>query len=378
MLVELGNVNPQLVTASGVQLQRPGNGAVITYAHIPDPHVDRNNQQLAYGFDDSLDAQSFRVHIMDSLLDRDGITQHPENEAAVALLHPRDGLYAAHGKDKPSFVWSDNESYAKFVGSYYNIPWFTGDDRPMNYVGDYWRRVGKRLLAPGVSVVAGDSPQNLVTNAGRLLWDDTLGGGQVGATGAGSAATATTLTTASTYTLNQWAGYRVYCYSTTGTLIVWGNVISNTSGANSVLTIDQWYVAATPGGSAATTPTTPWAFIIADGGSTSAWFQGISSTNITPSASDTSMTGEQTSNGLARKITAFAITSATTPTTFTWTTTYTYSTSGSLTIYAAAQFVSNVKSDVTDTMVTEDLLSSSATVAASGDQITVTSTETGP
>jgi hypothetical protein len=90
------------------------------------------------------------------------------------------------------------------------------------------------------------------------------------------------------------------------------------------------------------------------------------------------MTGEQTSNGLARKITAFAITSATTPTTFTWTTTYTYSTSGSLTIYAAAQFVSNVKSDVTDTMVTEDLLSSSATVAASGDQITVTSTETGP
>jgi hypothetical protein len=378
MLVELGNTNPVLTTAQGAQLSRPDNGALITYAHIPDPHIDRNNQQNAYGFDPDLDAASFRQHVLDALLDSDGITRHPDNEAAVALLHPRDGLFAAHSKSKPSFVWSDNEAFSKFVGSYYNVPWFTGDERPANYVGDYWRKTGKRLLAPGVTFEAGNPPQNLVTNVGRLVWDDTLGGGQVGATGAGTAATGGSLTTASTYTLNQWAGYRVYVYSTTGTLIVWGNVISNTSGASSVLTVDQWYVAATPGGSAATTPTTPWAFIIADGGSTSAWFQGISSTNITPAATDVSLSGETTTNGLARKIAAFAITSATTPTTFTWTATYTYSTTGSLTIYAASQFVSNVKTDTTDTMVTEDLLSASATVAASGDQITVTATETGP
>ena len=106
MLVELGNTNPVLTTAHGVPLSRPDNGALVTYAHIPDPHIDRNNQQNAFGFDPDLDPQAFRTHLVDALLDRDGITRHPDNEAAVTLLHPRDGLYAAHAKDKPSFVWS--------------------------------------------------------------------------------------------------------------------------------------------------------------------------------------------------------------------------------------------------------------------------------
>jgi NaMN:DMB phosphoribosyltransferase len=118
--------------------------------------------------------------------------------------------------------------------------------------------------------------------------------------------------------------------------------------------------------------------MIADGGSLSAWFQGISTTNITPAATDVSLSGEATTQGMARKITAFAITSATTPTTFTWTVTYTFTGSSSTTFYAASHFTSNVIGDTTDTMVTEDLLSASATVATNGDQVVTTSTQTGP
>ena len=210
----------------------------------------------------------------------------------------------------------------------------------------------------------------LVTNVGRVAWANMLGGGQVGSTSTSTATGATSLTNSgASWTTNQWAGYRVYCGG------VWANIISNTA---TVLTIDQWYAPATPGGSAGSTPGATTVYVIADGGSVSAWFIGITSTNITPAAGDTSLSGELTTNGLGRKIAPFALTSGTSPATYTLTPVFTYSSSGAVTVYALGAFLSNVKSDTTDTMVFETSLSASATVNNSGDQITVTETVTGP
>ncbi len=315
-----------------------------------------------------LDVENFRRHLADALL-FDRPTHRPDHEAALVIPH----LWSKHAMSSPAWVASDGsadgDELARITSEFYQVP----VGYPDLYQDMYYRQVGNRLLMPGVTYGAATEVTGMLTNVGRSIWASVLGGEQVGAVGAGSAATATTLTTGSTFVTNQWAANRVYVYSTTGTLIVWGNIISNTNAASaSVLTVDRWYNAATPGGAAATTPTTPWAFLIADGGSTSAWFIGISTTNITPAVTDTSMSGEQTTNGMGRKIAPWALTSATSPVSYTLTPVWTYTGSTTSTFYAIAAFVSMVVADATDAMVFETLLNASATVTTSGDQVTVT------
>ncbi len=320
-----------------------------------------------------LDVDDFRRHLADSLL-FDRPTRRPDHEAALVIPH----LWSKHASSLPTWVASDGspdgDELTRITSDFYQIP----VGYPDLYQDMYYRQVGNRLLMPGVTYGAATDLTGMLTNVGRSIWANALGGGAVGAVGAGSAATSTTLTTASTFTTNQWAGKRVYAYSTTGALIVWGNIVSNNNAASaSVLTVDRWYNAATPGGAAATTPTTPWSFLIADGGSISAWFVGISATNITPAVTDTSLSGEQTTNGLGRMLAPYAITSATSPVSYTLTPVWTYTGATSSTIYAMAAFVSMVVSDATDSMVFETSLNASATVTASGDQITITETVSG-
>jgi hypothetical protein len=94
--------------------------------------------------------------------------------------------------------------------------------------------------------------------------------------GTGSAASSTTLTTSNTLVTNATAGHRVYVYTASGNVFAWGNCISNTNAASaSVITVDQWYVPITPGGSAAANPGTPWAWVLVDGGMVSTWFAAL-------------------------------------------------------------------------------------------------------
>jgi hypothetical protein len=113
---------------------------------------------------------------------------------------------------------------------------------------------------------------------GRIMNNNNDGGDALQSlmNGTGSAATSTTLTTSNTLVTNATAGHRVYVFTTSGNVFVWGNCISNTNAASaSVITVDQWYVPLTPGGSAGATPGTPWAWVLQDGGLTSTWFAAI-------------------------------------------------------------------------------------------------------
>ena len=231
----------------------------------------------------------------------------------------------------------------------------------------------------------GDGPRipditNLFTNDGRVQQAVNYGGGQVGDTGQATASSATTLTTTKSYTTNQYAGCRIYA-TVSGSQMAWGNIVSNTAGPNSVITVDRWYSPASPGGAASTAPSSTAAFVIADGGVVSAWFVGLTTTNIVPAAGDHALSGEYTTagGGLIRKIAPYSLTSGTSPMTLTLTPVFTANVSDALpaTFYAAGAFTSMVVANTTLAMKWETLLNASQTISASGDQLTLTWTEQG-
>lgn len=363
MLVELGCRAP----AAKIRHDDPQRRPVVVYSVIPD----------SYSFPEGdIDTEDFRKHLTSSVMTRKGITSYPGAEALLPLTHPTMGAWPEVSDEAPTFVWSDNKNLQRFLSEYHQCP----EERPANYDGDYWRRSGfasGRLLAPGVLAYAAEPPVALVTNVGinnianRIANSSAL-------TGKGSAATSSTFTTNLTLTTNAWAGGVIYAADTTNNQVVYGIIVSNNNTSNaSVVTVDQWYNAATPGGSAATTPAAGFEFILTFA-TPGAYFMGITGTNITPAATDTSLSGELTSNGLARKIATYTVTSAASggSITYTLSAVYTYTGSSNQTVYACGFFCSNVKTDTTDTMEWETSFAGSATVSNNGDQLTATDTYT--
>lgn len=354
-IIELGN-HSRLNAAPGTE-----NAPAVTYVGVP---LGEGGSTMEPG----LEAEELRQHRANALLDNVP-TNLPDHEAILELLD----LWPHHASGKPAWVASDDpdaEELVKVAAAYWGIP----GERPEDFEDVYHTRFG----APGVGAW-GAGVEALLTNGGRGIWGQALGVAVGTAQGVGTAATTTTFTTGAAPALNAWKGARIYVYSTS-TGFAWTNVISNTTGG--VATIDGWYTLA---GVTATTPTTPWGYYI-DGGTSffstvgagqkGGQWMGITSTNITPAATDTTLSGEQTSNGFARALATFAVTSATSPVTYTLTNTYTYTTTGSLTLFAIGIFTGAIVTS-SGTMIFETSLNASATVNASGDQVTVTETVTG-
>jgi hypothetical protein len=337
-----------------------------------------------YTHESGLTVAEFKDEYVTALMQRDGIFQLPDHELllSVANAWPRHSrempswLEVTHHPDSPMPADKANDLTA-FLHEYFQTD---GAGRPKDLEQSHWTRFGGPGSGPQDGEVVLPDIKNLFLNDGRVQQATNYGGGQVGAVGTGTAASATTLTTNLTLTTNAWAGYRCYVYN--GTNLVWGNVISNTNAAGaSVVTVDRWYVAATPGGSAATTPASGYYFILADGGSVAAWFCGLTTTNITPAVADHSMTGEYVtaSGGYIRKIAPYSQTSGVSPVTYTLTPVYTGNGSDTYpqTFYAVNFNTSMVVADTTLAQKFETSMNASATVAASGDQVTVTETMTG-
>lgn len=217
---------------------------------------------------------------------------------------------------------------------------------------------------------------NLLTNIGRDVWADWLGGA-IPAGGAGSPATAVGATSI-TATATPWtasnlatpqlglAGKRVYA-SVTGitTSPVYGNIISNTT---SVATIDKWWNAVDGTG---TTPANTNAFIIGAGGIGSIRFMGLTTDSGAASASDTVLASEATTNGGGRALATYAHTYGAS----TLTLAKTFSISGTLTAIHKMGLFTTLSSAGADPMVYETVLNADATVV-NGDSLTVTWTGT--
>lgn len=197
--------------------------------------------------------------------------------------------------------------------------------------------------------------------------------------GNGFRGTATTAPTATTFTTD---GVNIPANSVVGQMIVTGTVFgiiqSNTSAASSVLTIDRWYdinsLPATAGTAAATTPSAAAWQIIA--GNAPASYVALTATSTAAVDGDTALTGEITTSGggLIRALGTYAHTAAGTTTTLTKT--YTANGSDSLPVTVAQIGVFQGVVAAASRMVFRTVLSSSATLSASGDQLQVTETVT--
>jgi len=152
---------------------------------------------------------------------------------------------------------------------------------------------------------------------------------------------------------------------------VYANILSHTG---TVLTLDRWYNLATPGGSAGSTPGSTSVYAIMPGGSP-AWFEGLSADTTPPANGDTTLPSEITTagGGLVRKISVVAHTAG--ASTWTHTTVFTANGSDSLPVTVGKAGLSQ---SILSTMpnLFQTLVSPTATLSASGDQLTTTRTIT--
>lgn len=204
------------------------------------------------------------------------------------------------------------------------------------------------------------------TNVGSDLTCAAQGGDTVGYSGVATAISATSLTATSTpWVASAYVGHIVVA---TTTVLCYGVVTANTT---SVLTVDRWSIAATPAGTAATTPSSTTPFIILPG-SAPAFFMGLTANTSAASASDTTLASEIVTAGLTRKIAVYAHTLGTSV----YTLTGSYTVNGSDTIPVTVHKIGVFTSIAGGIMDYEAVLNADATLSAIGDPATITYTLT--
>jgi len=202
------------------------------------------------------------------------------------------------------------------------------------------------------------------TNVGTDMQARALGALTNSATGSG--ATSITATTASLTGLDGTGGTNLWNGQVLAMSGVFAVITSNTAANPTVVTFDRWYAPATPGGSAASTPSTG-VWVILPGMAPAQWM-GITVDTGSPAAGDTTLAAEETTNGLARAYATYAHTPGVAS--YTLTKTFIYTGSSSKTLHKIGVFDATAGG----VMLFETNLSADAIVAQSGDSVTVTET----
>jgi hypothetical protein len=179
----------------------------------------------------------------------------------------------------------------------------------------------------------------MLVNSGRDLQSLVMGGDTTALAGTATATTATSLTS-SGFTASTYIGHIVVAGNSAATF-VYGVITANTT---TVLTVDRWYSPATPGGTAAATPSATAPFLICPYGA-GAPFVALTANSGAAAGGDTTLTGVFTANG-----------------------------SDALPVTVAK--MGGFNSLTGGTMAFETLLNATATFTTSGDQLTVTQTVT--
>jgi len=202
-------------------------------------------------------------------------------------------------------------------------------------------------------------------------WNVAIGSGVAGAKGTATGSSSSSLTdSGASWGTTQFIGSLVVAAPASGGL-VYANVISHTG---TVLTVDRWYDATTPGGAAGTTPSTTGLYVIIPGQSPN-MFMGISTNASAVGSGDTTLVGEITTvgGGLIRKIAA--LTHSASASTGTVVAVFTANGTDSLPAVVHKMGISNsLLSTVINLLQT--VLNADATLTTSGDQLTVTDTIT--
>ncbi len=384
MQIELGNPAPvdKVDDGSGSRVSAPASfdGPAVTYVTIPygpDEHQAEHHGYL-FGADSEhpvMDPDALRLHVAAAIVDRDGVTNAPGMEAVLAVVSPA-GLWQQHSwpGTTPTWVWSDNEEVESYLAAYYGCP----AGRPADVEDTHTTYAGGPGIVPGANL----DLKAAITKSGRDIQARAFGNPTIPAplktTSAPTSTTVTLTGVSAPGSTTAYNGLRAVVSKTSAA--VWGIVKSNTTASPPVLTVDRWYNPATPGGAAGSTPANT-SVVALVGGAGPAWFMGLSTSTTTPGSPSTTVTlpSEITTatGGLIRQICPWAHTAGTTTTTLT--PVFTANTHDSLpaVIGSIGVFQSMVHSDTTGTMFFIDKLSTTATISASGDQLTITETITG-
>jgi hypothetical protein len=316
----------------------------------------------------------------------------PNHEAFVAIADPNNGFWSAVARpgSRPAWVSVPNHpGLEQMLADYFDCP----RGAPDNVEDLYLTVHGGGIYPPGAAPDPLSDFKALHTTIGRVNQANVMGGfGYLGTVGTATAATATTLTgsaeTGVTHVANDCAGqYLVVGPNAAGTgSKVFGLILSNTSGTTPVYTVDRWYDTATPGGAAGTTPNATAFYQVVNGGppavfvalstdTTAKSLGGTAGTADAPTLAQV-LTGEfsTASSGLLRKIAAIGQSGATYTVTVTFTATATDQGLGAQTVGTAASSPSLVRTAGALTYMT--LVSPTATLTATGDQLTLTWTFT--
>lgn len=204
-------------------------------------------------------------------------------------------------------------------------------------------------------------------NGGSDMQAAEIGGGGYGIGGTATASSATSLTATGTpFVASAYIGQMVAADG------VYGVITANTT---SVLTVDQWYSPASPGGAAGTTPSSTAKYTILPG-QAPAMFMALTANASAAVATDTALTGEITTagGGLIRKLAAWTHTAG--ASSYTMAATFTANGSDSLPVTVAKGAMFNSIKATTGIMQFETLLNATASFALPGDQSTITQTVT--
>lgn len=207
-----------------------------------------------------------------------------------------------------------------------------------------------------------------LVNSGLDGMASCMGGDVAGFAGTATATSSTSLTqTAAGWTVNAYIGHIV----TTG--VVYGVITANSA---TVLTVDQWYTPGSPGGAPGTTPGNVAYAILP--GNAPYWYMALTTNATAPSVSDTTLTSEYSTagGGLIRKLATYAHTGG--ASSYSLAATYTVNSTDNPNLpYQINKIgIFNTLTNTTGRMMFETALSPSATVSASGDQVTITDTIT--
>lgn len=208
------------------------------------------------------------------------------------------------------------------------------------------------------------------TNAGLdLEWNEAIGK-QTGAKGTATAGTATSLTdSGASWGTTQFVGFMVVAAPASGGL-VYANILSHTA---TVLTVDRWYDAVSPGGTAGTTPTTGQYAIVP--AAPPSQFMGLTANATAVASGDTTLPSEITTagGGLIRKQATLSHSAG--GSTGTIVGVFTANGSDSLPVTVAKMGVGPSLLSTANQLF-QTVLNATATLTISGDQVTVTDTVT--
>src|SRR6185437_7309203 len=333
-----------------------GSGPAVTYARIPDeaypsPAVAENQ----------LSVEQIGLHLARNEL----VTNLPGHESFLAISHPW-GVLGGQGAGKVRWVRSSDPGLQTLLGAFHDVP----TEAPADLEDTHWTKHGGNTYPPGAIPPPEAEVTALLNNGGRDTWAanlwSALGSSTViGDVGTATATTATSLTGGggATHASNDAVGQMLQAGS------AYGIVTANTSGATPVFTVDRWYNPSSPGGTAASTPGATSPYILLPGGPPML-FMGLTANSSAPALSDTTLAGEITTSGggLIRKICVMAHTAGTNVVTAT--AVFTANGSDSLPVTIAkigigSSLLSTYKSGL------QTLLSATATLNVSGDQLTI-------